>query len=232
MTTGAPDPHRGAPGPGGSPDPHRGAPGPGGSPDPHREERFAHDHSADTGGTLFSTRGGGGDRLAEAVALMTRIRRDGRWESEQTHESLLPYLLEESWELVDAVADGDRAELVSELGDLLLQVLFHSAIAAEHPEEPFDVQDVAGALLDKLRRRAPYWFTEEGDADEGDADQGSADEGSADEGCAGAGAGAAVRPGPVHLDSAEQDRVWQQAKAAERAGRRGAALRCPLRLGR
>lgn len=127
--------------------------------------------------------GSGGDRLAEAVALMTRIRRDGRWESEQTHASLLPYLIEESWELVDAVADGDRDELVSELGDLLLQVLFHAAIGAERDEEPFDVQDVAGALLDKLRRRAPYWFSDEVSA---------------------------------HLDSAEQDRLWQEAKTAER----------------
>ncbi|MDV3354889.1 MazG nucleotide pyrophosphohydrolase domain-containing protein [Dietzia sp. IN118] len=120
---------------------------------------------------------------------MVRIRRDGEWESAQTHASLLPYLLEESWELVDAVADGDRDELVSELGDLLLQVLFHAAIGAERDESPFDVQDVAGALLDKLRRRAPYWFTD--------------------------GPGR----GPGALDAAEQDRLWQEAKAAERAGR-------------
>ncbi|WP_236885008.1 MazG nucleotide pyrophosphohydrolase domain-containing protein [Dietzia massiliensis] len=120
---------------------------------------------------------------------MARIRRHGRWESAQTHASLLPYLLEESWELVDAVADGDRDELVSELGDLLLQVLFHAAIGAERDESPFDVQDVAGALLDKLRRRAPYWFTD--------------------------GPGR----GPGALDAAEQDRLWQEAKAAERAGR-------------
>lgn len=112
------------------------------------------------------------DPLAEAVTVMARIRRDGRWESAQTHASLLPYLLEESWELVDAVADGDRDELVSELGDLLLQVLFHAAIGAERTTDAFDVQDVAQALLDKLRRRAPYWFTEAGpgdvDADEQD----------------------------------------------------------------
>lgn len=127
------------------------------------------------------------DRLAEAVAVLTRIRRDGDWESAQTHASLLPYLIEESWELVDAVADGNRDELVSELGDLLLQVLFHSAIGAERAEGSFDVQDVAGVLLDKLRRRAPYWFTDEA--------------------------------GSAGLDAAEQDRLWQQAKAAERVGR-------------
>ncbi|USX44783.1 MazG nucleotide pyrophosphohydrolase domain-containing protein [Dietzia kunjamensis] len=173
-------------GPGGASGPS-GPSGPGGARDPRREEDFARVHSTDTSETLFST--GAGDRLAEAVEVMARIRRDGEWESAQTHASLLPYLLEESWELVDAVADGDRDELVSELGDLLLQVLFHAAIGAERDESPFDVQDVAGALLDKLRRRAPYWFTD------------------------GPGRGAGA------LDAAEQDRLWQEAKAAERAGR-------------
>ena len=175
-------------------------PGPGATPDPRREELFAHDHSADTGEILFST---GGDRLAEAVEVMARIRRDGEWESAQTHASLLPYLLEESWELVDAVADGDRDELVSELGDLLLQVLFHSAIGAERDERPFDVHDVAQALLDKLRRRAPYWFTEDGEG----PGQGSGE---------GPGGGpAASGPAANGLTSAEQDRLWQEAKAAE-----------------
>ena len=108
----------------------------------------------------------GDDPLLEAVRLMGRIRREGDWEAAQTHESLLAFLVEETWELVDAVAAGDRAEMRSELGDLLLQVLFHAAIAAEDPDDPFDVRDVARALLDKLRRRAPYWFTgEEGAPD-------------------------------------------------------------------
>lgn len=106
----------------------------------------------------------GHDQLAHAVEVMGRIRRDGQWESEQTHASLLSYLVEETWELVDAVEGGDRDEIVSELGDLLLQVLFHSAIGAERPRDPFDVHDVAASLLDKLRDRAPYWFTEEGAA--------------------------------------------------------------------
>ena len=128
------------------------------------------------------------DRLDEAVTLMARIRSEGRWESSQTHASLLPYLIEESWELVDAVADDNRDELVSELGDLLLQVLFHASIGAGRESEPFDIQDVAGALLDKLRRRAPYWF---------------------------------VGEGPAGLDAAEQDRLWQEAKAAERRAAEG-----------
>ena len=123
--------------------------------------------------------------LEHAVELFGRIRREGEWESAQTHDSLIPYLIEESWELADAVADGDRAELRSELGDLLLQVLFHTAITAEHDTDPFDIDDVAQAMLDKLRRRAPYWFED----------------------------------GPPQLDAAEQDRLWERAKASE--GRRG-----------
>lgn len=132
------------------------------------------------------------DRLTEAVDLMARIRRHGQWESAQTHASLLPYLVEESWEFIDAVADGDRDELVAELGDLLLQVLFHAAIGAERTDGAFDVQDVAGSLLDKLRRRAPYWFDDED---------------------------AAPALASTDLDAAEQDRLWQEAKAAERGGR-------------
>lgn len=152
---------------------------------------------------------GDSDRLSEAVEVMARIRRHGEWESAQTHQSLLPYLIEESWELVDAVADGDRDELVSELGDLLLQVLFHSAIGAERPEGAFDVQDVAGALLDKLRRRAPYWFDDPAD---GPADSaGIESPGDID-------THDAVSSHAVGLDAAEQDRLWQEAKAAERAG--------------
>lgn len=158
-----------------------------------------HSGPAGPGGPLPESRGA----LARAVELMARIRRDGDWESAQTHASLLPYLVEETWELVDAVADGDRDELVSELGDLLLQVLFHSAIGAERdPDDPtgppFDVDDVAQAMLDKLRRRAPYWFDDHADAD--------------------AAAHAAHGPRAAGLSAAEQDRLWQEAKAAERAG--------------
>lgn len=98
--------------------------------------------------------------LDQAIELFTRIRRGGRWEAAQTHASLVPYLIEETWELADAVDSGDREELRSELGDLLLQLLFHAAIAAEDAADPFDIDDIAQAMLDKLRRRAPYWFDE------------------------------------------------------------------------
>ena len=157
------------------------------------------------------TSGGAGDRLAEAVALMARIRRHGRWEAAQTHTSLLPYLVEETWELVDAVSDGHRDELVSELGDLLLQVLFHASIGAERADEPFDIQDVAGALLDNLRRRAPYWFTDP-DPDPADPDAAGPDSAAPD-------ADGPAERAPAAPDAAEQDRLWQEAKEVERAGR-------------
>lgn len=80
------------------------------------------------------------------------------WDAEQTHESLVKYLLEESHELVDAIETGDRAGIREELGDVLLQVVFHARIAAEHAEDPFDADDVARDLLAKLIRRHPHVF--------------------------------------------------------------------------
>lgn len=96
-----------------------------------------------------------GERLIEAVAVMDTLRTAGPWESEQTHDSLRRYLLEETYELFDAVHGGDAAELRDELGDVLLQVLFHARIAAEAPEHPFDIDDVADALVRKLGNRVP-----------------------------------------------------------------------------
>lgn len=95
-----------------------------------------------------------GSRLLEAVAVMDRLRSPGGcpWDAEQTHQSLLRYLIEECYELVAAVENGDRSAIREELGDVLLQVLFHSRIAAEDPAElgGFDIDDVAGDLVDKL----------------------------------------------------------------------------------
>ncbi len=71
-----------------------------------------------------------GERLVDAVAMMDKLRTAGPWESEQTHDSLRRYLLEETYELFDAVHGGDLTELRDELGDVLLQVLFHARIAA------------------------------------------------------------------------------------------------------
>lgn len=96
-----------------------------------------------------------GERLIDAVAMMDRLRTDGPWESEQTHDSLRRYLLEETYELFDAVRGGNADELCEELGDVLLQVLFHARIAEEALERPFTIDDVADALLRKLGNRVP-----------------------------------------------------------------------------
>ncbi|WP_051461445.1 MazG family protein [Tomitella biformata] len=102
-----------------------------------------------------------GERLLAAVAEMDRLR-GGSWEVAQTHETLRPYLLEEAYELLDALAGDDRTELRSELGDLLLQVLFHARIAEEDLDDPFTIDDVADALVAKLRSRAPRILDDDG----------------------------------------------------------------------
>lgn len=94
------------------------------------------------------------------AAVMSRLRHDCPWDAEQTHRSLVPYLIEETCEVVDAIEGGDAAELREELGDLLLQVVFHATIAAESGE--FTLDDVASGIADKLISRHPYVF---GDAD-------------------------------------------------------------------
>ncbi len=96
-----------------------------------------------------------GERLVDAVEIMDRLRTSGPWESEQTHDSLRRYLLEETYELFDAVHGGNALELRDELGDVLLQVLFHARIAEEAPFNAFGVDDVADALIRKLGNRVP-----------------------------------------------------------------------------
>jgi XTP/dITP diphosphohydrolase len=96
-----------------------------------------------------------GDRLVDAVAMMDKLRTAGPWESEQTHDSLRRYLLEETYEVFDAVHRGNADELREELGDVLLQVLFHARIAEDAPQHPFSIDDVADSLLRKLANRVP-----------------------------------------------------------------------------
>lgn len=96
-----------------------------------------------------------GERLIDAVAVMDRLRTDGPWESEQSHDSLRRYLLEETYELFDAIRGGDADEVRDELGDVLLQVLFHARVAEEAPLHPFGIDDVADALIRKLGNRLP-----------------------------------------------------------------------------
>lgn len=96
-----------------------------------------------------------GERIVDAVAMMDRLRTAGPWESEQTHDSLRRYLLEETYELFDAVRSGNLDELRDELGDVLLQVLFHARIAEDAPADAFSIDDVADALVRKLGNRVP-----------------------------------------------------------------------------
>lgn len=98
-------------------------------------------------------------RLAE---VMNKLRSPGGcpWDAEQTHESLIKYLLEESYEFIDAVETNDRAGLQEELGDLLLQVYFHARIAEDDPINPFTIEDVARGIADKLISRHPHVFAD------------------------------------------------------------------------
>jgi XTP/dITP diphosphohydrolase len=97
-----------------------------------------------------------GARLIDLVRVMDRLRRNCPWDQEQTHESLAKYLLEETYETLEAIDTGDREHLREELGDLLLQVAFHSRIAED--DEAFTVDDVAGDIVEKLIRRHPHVF--------------------------------------------------------------------------
>ena len=102
-----------------------------------------------------------GDWFEKLIALQKRLRDpDGcPWDREQTHQTLRTYLIEEAYEVLDALESGDDKKFVEELGDLLLQVTFHSQIASE--EGRFDVSDVIRAVHDKMIRRHPHVFGEE-----------------------------------------------------------------------
>ena len=101
-----------------------------------------------------------GSQLQRLVEGMNTLRSPGGcpWDAEQTHESLLKYLLEESYEFVDAVQSENRIDMREELGDVLLQVYFHARMAQEHPTDPFSIEDVARGIAEKLIRRHPHVF--------------------------------------------------------------------------
>ena len=92
--------------------------------------------------------------------VMDKLRSPGGcpWDAEQTHQSLLKYLLEESYEFIESVEHNDRQDMQEELGDLLLQVYFHSRMAEEDTNQPFNIEDVAKSVADKLIRRHPHVF--------------------------------------------------------------------------
>jgi XTP/dITP diphosphohydrolase len=109
-----------------------------------------------------------GARLLDLVAVMDRLRSPGGcpWDAEQTHASLAPYLLEETYEALEAIETADPEALREELGDVLLQVVFHARVAEEDPDRPWSVDDVAAEIVAKLVRRHPHVFS---DAAGGDA---------------------------------------------------------------
>ncbi|HJQ69491.1 MAG TPA: nucleoside triphosphate pyrophosphohydrolase [Blastocatellia bacterium] len=108
-----------------------------------------------------SSRKSEGTRFSELVELISRLRAPGGcpWDREQTHESLKPMMLEEAYEVVEAIDEGNDEEFVGELGDLLLQVVFHSQIATE--QDRFTVADVIDRVSSKMIRRHPHVFGEE-----------------------------------------------------------------------
>lgn len=145
-----------------------------------------------------------GARLLDLVAVMDRLRSPGGcpWDAEQTHASLVPYLVEETFEAVEALESGDRAHMVEELGDVLLQVAFHARVAQEHESDPFDIDDVAAGIVAKLVRRHPHVFAEDGSAGAAKFPM-SPDDGPSER--------------PLALDAAAVEASWEMIKGAERA---------------
>jgi XTP/dITP diphosphohydrolase len=100
-----------------------------------------------------------GARLLDLVATMDTLRVNCPWDAKQTHETLAPHLIEESYEALEALEDGDQAELREELGDVLLQVAFHARVAAERTDGTgYTIDDVADGIVAKLVRRHPHVF--------------------------------------------------------------------------
>lgn len=124
----------------------------------------------------------------EFVQIMRRLRSECAWKAEQTHESLLPFLREEAAEVEEAAQEDDDAHLCEELGDLLLQVVFHAVIAEERGA--FTMDDVAAGITAKMRRRNPHVF-----------DPASLGRG----------------PDDPPLSAEEVNAIWQRVKRAERA---------------
>ncbi|MGA8846728.1 MAG: MazG nucleotide pyrophosphohydrolase domain-containing protein [Nocardioides sp.] len=127
------------------------------------------------------------DPLQDLVVVMRRLRTECAWKAEQTPTSLVPYLREEVEELVEAIAEGDAAHVCEELGDVLLQVVFHAAIAEERGA--FTIDDVAAGISAKLRRRNPHVFDP---------------------------ASLGRDPASPPLSAVEVDEIWQQVKRDEK----------------
>ncbi|MEU6131336.1 MazG family protein [Saccharopolyspora sp. NPDC047091] len=140
------------------------------APDVQSEQAVA---LLDAGAALLGAQPPVGVELLDAVTVMDRLRSPGGcpWDAEQDHDSLRRYLVEETYELLDAIEQRDRPSLREELGDVLLQVLFHARIAAEDRVEPFGVDEVAADLVGKLVSRHPHVFTEAGSVHDAESQQ-------------------------------------------------------------
>jgi XTP/dITP diphosphohydrolase len=150
-----------------------------------------------------------GEELRRLVRVMDRLRSPGGcpWDAGQTHESLVPFVLEEAHELAEAIEAEDRSGLREELGDVLLQVVFHARVAQEHETDPFDLDDVAAGLTAKLVRRHPHVFASVASEPSEPAEGATTD-------TAGGAAQDAAR------DAADADAVharWEQIKKAEKS---------------
>lgn len=186
-----------------------------------------------------------GAALVDLVAVMDRLRRECPWVRQQTHRSLVRYLIEEAYETVEAIESGDRAHLREELGDLLFQVVFHSRLAEEGGEggpaggteagevegpaaEPWSIDDVAADLTAKLIRRNPHVFGRDGKATFASARGATGrpgDRGTTDRpGEPSRGAGASGELGVAEIEAA-----WDALKAEEKA-RSSAVEGIPLAL--
>jgi XTP/dITP diphosphohydrolase len=100
-----------------------------------------------------------GARLLDLVQVMDTLRQKCPWDARQTHESLTPFLLEETYEAVDALTAADQAAVREELGDVLLQVVFHARVAQERTDGTgYTIDDVADGIISKLTRRHPHVF--------------------------------------------------------------------------
>ena len=167
-------------------------------------------------------RGAPGTRLLDLVAVMDRLRTECPWDAKQTHESLAPYLLEETYEALEALEGGDAAALREELGDVLLQVLFHARIAAERADGTgYTIDDVAGGIAGKLVRRHPHVFGDVTVAGAGEVkknwDEIKAAERAAARAVSGGGAGSVLDGVPFG-----QPALSLSAQLQRRAGRAGA----------
>src|ERR1700689_3889143 len=117
-------------------------------------------HEPGTAGAAEADRGPGAGLLA-LMAVMARLRRECPWDAQQTHESLAPHLLEESYEAIDALESGDPDAVREELGDVLLQVYFHAEVASERTDGTgYTIDDVAEGIAAKLTRRHPHVFSD------------------------------------------------------------------------